>query len=705
MANVTYRISGKADNKAINDTQSALKGLGGMANVVKGGIAAIATMAVIKGFQALGKSITETTNAFKVQQTAIANLSVAVNNNSKLASGSLQRLIDLSGKLQKNSIFGDEELQKQASYLASLQLTETQIQSVLEASIGMASSGIMPLDAAVKNVAKTFGGMAGELGEKIPELRTLTKEQLQAGEAVALLQKNFAGYAETAVNTLAGSEKQVQNIIGDIKEKIGGIFGVFKMGFLQILKPVLEGIDTWLAENQTKILNLIIRFPEIFKVVLASIQSMLKTVFTIDFWINYFSAVGQLGIQAFKSIFNVAWSIVQAIGTALWEPLKYGFNLLIADIQFVWAKTINTLSGAIEFLVNGAIKGINAIIDGANKIPGVNLQKVNNISLNKLDEKVDKPTFNGNAVIDAFRNIGTTFVNELKATGNQLKDSWGQILSPLSDDFTALTDNLNTILNSDLPENIKAMLQPAVVAIADVADVVSGTGSTSSGSGPNIMGDMSILTLLKEFVKPLTDMIGGMESVKMILDPLQIVFQGIFDVLKPIIDSLLRPLIGIFRIIGETIGKVLAPLLLQLSPIIELISKAFVFLYNYAIKPLANSIIWVISSIYNLVSKMVNGVIGALNKIPFVNISWRMAEMNYDSMKLQDISTSDLDSAGSRAGVGYSGGGSAASYTGQRDITNNIYIDIETINGTNREAAMLFLDEIKSAIKLGLASY
>jgi len=82
-----------------------------------------------------------------------------------------------------------------------------------------------------------------------------------------------------------------------------------------------------------------------------------------------------------------------------------------------------------------------------------------------------------------------------------------------------------------------------------------------------------------------------------------------------------------------------------------------------------------------------------------------MQKQNVQSLMLQDLTTAQLNSAGAAAGVGYAGGGAAASYTGGQNITNNFYIDIETINGTNREAALAFLEEIKQAIKLGLASY
>ena len=58
----------------------------------------------------------------------------------------------------------------------------------------------MTLESAVKNLAKTFGGLTGELGESIPKLKELTTEQLKSGEAVKFVLENYKGYAETAAD-------------------------------------------------------------------------------------------------------------------------------------------------------------------------------------------------------------------------------------------------------------------------------------------------------------------------------------------------------------------------------------------------------------------------------------------------------------------------------------------------------------------------
>ena len=51
-------------------------------------------------------------------------------------------------------------------------------------------------EAAFRNVGRTMGGFAGELGELVPELKDLSVEALRSGEGIVLLGEKFEGTAE-----------------------------------------------------------------------------------------------------------------------------------------------------------------------------------------------------------------------------------------------------------------------------------------------------------------------------------------------------------------------------------------------------------------------------------------------------------------------------------------------------------------------------
>ena len=153
-----------------------------------------------------------------------------------------KRLMKQASELQGRSLFGDEEIINQQAILAAMGRTEQQINDIIEAAAQLSAATGMSLDSAVKNLAKTFGGLAGELGESIPALRALTKEQLQNGDAVKLVKEQYKGFAEAAAQAGAGPLVQLKNQLGDLSEQIGTIL----MPFVQSLVNGLSELVGWL---------------------------------------------------------------------------------------------------------------------------------------------------------------------------------------------------------------------------------------------------------------------------------------------------------------------------------------------------------------------------------------------------------------------------------------------------------------------------
>ena len=165
-----------------------------------------------------------------------------------------QRLIAQAGELQSRSVLGDEVIIGQQAYLASLGMTEEQIGRVIEASAQLSAATGMTLDSAVKNLAKTYGGLTGELGESIPKLKELTTEQLKNGEAVDFILKNYKGFAEGAASVGLGVMRQLQNAWGDFLEQIG--FAM--MPFATKLTKAHSGIVSWLQTLSPEIKRVVV---------------------------------------------------------------------------------------------------------------------------------------------------------------------------------------------------------------------------------------------------------------------------------------------------------------------------------------------------------------------------------------------------------------------------------------------------------------
>ena len=198
-----------------------------------------------------------------------------------------KRLIKDAAKLQKQSIFGDEEIIKQQQFLASLRFTEKQIKQIIRASIDASAALGISLESAVRNTAKTFSGLSGELGELVPSLRNFSQEQLKSGAAVKEFNKLFGGQGKILARVGDGPLKQLNNAYGDFKESIGETATAIRNRFipelqrliidgekfarilLRLVDPIkalndeLEEQASSLSDIQTNVKPLIIRYDEL----------------------------------------------------------------------------------------------------------------------------------------------------------------------------------------------------------------------------------------------------------------------------------------------------------------------------------------------------------------------------------------------------------------------------------------------------------
>lgn len=168
------------------------------------------------------------------------------------------RLIKQAAELQSRTIYGDEVIIEQQAFLAALGLTEQQIGSTINAAIQLSAALGIDLNSAVRNLAKTYSGLAGELGESIPALRNLTAEEMKAGGAIAYVNDNYKGFAETAAQTGMGPLQQLKNALGDLAEQFG-----------KILVPIIQKLATKLKEIAEKFQQLSPRTREIITTVAA----------------------------------------------------------------------------------------------------------------------------------------------------------------------------------------------------------------------------------------------------------------------------------------------------------------------------------------------------------------------------------------------------------------------------------------------------
>ena len=155
------------------------------------------------------------------QEDAVNALNSSLQRIGEFTQRTSQDLQDFASSLQESSRFGDEAILRQLAFAQSLGASAEQSKEVLAASADLATALNIDLNAATRNVARTLGGFAGELGEVIPRLRSLSQEQLRAGEGIRLLREEFRGLAQRDVQTTSGQLDQLRNTFGDLVEAAG----------------------------------------------------------------------------------------------------------------------------------------------------------------------------------------------------------------------------------------------------------------------------------------------------------------------------------------------------------------------------------------------------------------------------------------------------------------------------------------------------
>lgn len=280
-----------------------------------------------KSMKRIGNNMTKYVT---VPLAAIATASVAAANTQLQAEAKLlnalkgredvqKRLMVQASKTQSRTLFGDEAIIEQQAYLAALGLSEQQINDTIEAAVQLSAALGMDLTSAVKNLAKTYGGMTGELGESIPALKNFTKEQLKAGDAIGYVNANYKGFAESAAETGTGSLTQLQNKLGDLAEKIGTVLIPVLEKVIVVLEKFVDALSKLPDGAQTAVVGL-----GVFLAAIGPILSGLSSMTTL-----LTGVVGKLGSlsTAAAGAASSLGPVVAAIAALFGLPVATGIEL------------------------------------------------------------------------------------------------------------------------------------------------------------------------------------------------------------------------------------------------------------------------------------------------------------------------------------------------------------------------------------------
>jgi hypothetical protein len=445
----------KAKKKTIRDTQQIGKqSAASFAAGFKANIGLIT--AAIAGVAAFAKSIDffkDSIRAAAVQQQAIQDLNTQLAVTGQFTEAISQDLQNFARQIQETTRFGDEAILSQIAFAQALGATAEQSKAIVAAGADLAESLNIDLNSAVRNVGKTLGGYAGELGEVIPELKGLTQEQLRAGAAIDILAEKFAGAAQGRVRTFAGATAQLSNTFGDFQEAIGRVV-TNSPAFIAVI-------------NTTS--KLIADFSK--------------------------SLSGAADNDPFGQLLLGAISLARTANEFLIPPFQRFFGFINTGVNV--AKTL------IQGLIAAVATGVNAVVELGAKIPGALGEPFRQISeqvriakettdqvlgelvdetLNELvtEEQTQAFTARINTILDKYQqaiNAARSFRGETQISFKRTKDAVAQEVA-----------GLNNVIKNGLVNTLS-------VAFQDVGKILAGAGNGFKGFVGivlNALGDLAI---------------------------------------------------------------------------------------------------------------------------------------------------------------------------------------------------------------------
>lgn len=202
-----------------------------------------------------GISIKEFVGAAMEQEAAVSRLNQSLKNAGDFSADASADLQAFAAKMQANSTISEDTTLNMLALAKSFGISNTQAKELVNAATDLSAATGDDLETSVRNLGKTYSGLAGKLANNVPILKELTKEQLKSGDAVKIIGERFAGSAAAAADTFGGLLAQVKNNLGDTSEEIG--FFITKndatRDVMREVRDVLADFNGWLSENRDTI--------------------------------------------------------------------------------------------------------------------------------------------------------------------------------------------------------------------------------------------------------------------------------------------------------------------------------------------------------------------------------------------------------------------------------------------------------------------
>lgn len=418
----------------------ALGVIGAAATVAAAAVAAIAT-AMYKG-----------TQAAMVQEDVVLGMNQALASAGRYSLEASREFQQFASEIQGATRIGDETTIAMLGLASTFTKTNDEAMSLVGAAVDLSAAMDMDLRSAVVNLGKTYAGMTGELGESVPIIRTLTKEQLLAGDAVGLIGQRFEGTAAVMANNFAGASIKAGNAFGDMMEQLGS--------FVTKSPVAVELV------NQIK---------------------------------NGFETVGKslAGFREGRDVMGEIIILSLKIGEALITYIGAPLNLIGNAARLVF----NGMQTMMDGWIAGVVKGLNWLVqklpdalspDGLKETMRIAAESTSEVFTEQLDET--KYAFDNMLNVD-MAGSALKFTEDLRTTLENAEDLAEDFTNNTDENIKKLADKVDTYAQS-ISQAMNQGLTQGVVGAMQVlgTSLVKGGDAWESfkNTALNVMGDMAI---------------------------------------------------------------------------------------------------------------------------------------------------------------------------------------------------------------------
>jgi phage-related protein len=324
------------------------------------------------------------------------------------------------------------------------------------------------------NITKGIKMILDELAQALPGLIT---------QIVPILSDTILDIAVLLLNNapaiLDALWKGVLYIVMSIAQKLPEIIGAITKAIMSIATVLTQpdNLRLMIDAFQQLLVGVITAIPAFITELVKALPTIIKAI--IDFFLDpqtwgllawgFLQCLSAL-VNAIPQIFG---ALVEAFGdlfSRVWEKLKSTFTSFAANfgksIGNIMIGAVNAVIGFIESTLNGPINAINGMLDAINSIPGVNISKLNNVTLGRIEYLATGGVVN-RATPAIIGEAGAEAVIPLERDNGWAKAIAGQLASAFETEDIGGGRTINIYMNNTIDSklNIDEISQELVTSI------------------------------------------------------------------------------------------------------------------------------------------------------------------------------------------------------------------------------------------------